>query len=666
MPAFPAAVGFAAGITATEWGYAWTCAIASAIAFAVLYASRRHYAAFIALAAAAGALLAIARAPVPVPEIAENKFVLCSGTLVSESIGENAQKCVVSIDSADGHACRPPFRCVVYNRHISPGLLPGSRVEFSADILPVIASDGLPYEADYGKYLKYDGITAQAVIYNESLDVTARPGFWHSIVNTVRESMADGISQSGVSPQTAAFLLTTILGEDDFLSPDISSGFRSAGLSHILALSGLHVGIITSFLMLLLFPLRLMPGGRRAQSAITMILIWAYAIATGLSPSVTRAAMMLSVMILARLLERGNFSFNSLCVALIVVLVINPYSLFTPGLQMSFAAVGSILLAVRLMPKNINAHPTIAFLLTLVIVPISAMLGTGIIGAYYFHSFPLLFLPANIAMSLLFPLLLAAGIALMLATMAGLHATWLTATADFLYQAVTGVSAAFAGGASWRGIFFSAWAIAPYWIGLILIFEYLKRRLSDEYEYDRHRRAFLIWGSAFMLVAASIVIGLHEPTPKAELYIPDLYPQAIVTVTPDHAYLLPIGKRIDPVEAVERYNDRYATFLMSRGHERFEIMPDSVSTGPFYRNGPFLLAADRLIYIADSDTLPSPPAKPYLTLIGSGYTGPLEKIASAGDSIIICKGVNGNRASYLHRQCGDSIQLASSTLTLIY
>lgn len=114
--------------------------------------------------------------------------------------------------------------------------------------------------------------------------VTEKPGFWHGMVNGVRESMASAISQSRVSPQTAAFLLTTIMGEDDFLSPDVRTGFRTAGLSHILALSGLHVGIIASLLTLMLFPLRLLPGGRRTQSVITILMIWIYALATGLGP----------------------------------------------------------------------------------------------------------------------------------------------------------------------------------------------------------------------------------------------------------------------------------------------------------------------------------------------------------------------------------------------
>lgn len=489
--------------------------------------------------------------------------------------------------------------------------------------------------------------------------VTEKPGFWHGMVNGVRESMASAISQSRVSPQTAAFLLTTIMGEDDFLSPDVRTGFRTAGLSHILALSGLHVGIIASLLTLMLFPLRLLPGGRRTQSVITILMIWIYALATGLGPSVTRAAVMLTALILARLLERSHHSFNSLFVALIVVLAINPYSLFTPGLQMSFAAVCAILLAMRLVPASIYRRPALAFMLGLIIVPVAAMLGTGIIGAYYFHEMPLLFLPVNIAMALVFPPLLAAGVALMLVTMAGVHATWLALTADFLYAALTDLASAFAGVGHWRGIFFSAWVILPYWIGLILLGEWMRRLLSDRYEYDRHRKSLCIWGIACMLTASGVYIAMRKPTPQAELYMPLTYPPSLIAVTPDHAYLMPIGKRVDMADAIDRYNSRYSTYLMSRGHEGFRIMPDSVMTGPFYRRGPLLLAADRLIFIVDSDTLAAPPTKPWRILIGNGYTGPLNAIASAGDTVIICSGVNGNRAASLRRQASDTIYIAS-------
>lgn len=665
MPALPVAFGFAMGIVAAEWGYGWICAAIAAAAFAALYCLRHHYAAFIAISAAAGALLAIAREPVPLPEASTESLATCSGLLITESIGENAQRCVVRIDSINSAKCKEPFKCALYNRHITPGLLPGARVGFRAELKPIEAKNDIPYEADYGKYLKYDGITAQAVIYNESLALTGEPNLWHRIVNTVRESMAYGISRSGADPATSAFLLTTILGEDDFLAPDIKSGFRSAGLSHILALSGMHVGIITSFMVILLFPLRLLPGGRKWQSCITIILVWAYAVATGLSPSVTRAAVMLSVLTLAHILERGNFSFNSLCVALIVVLAINPYSLFTPGLQMSFCAVCSILLAVRLIPRNLSSRPVLAFLLGLAIVPIAAMLGTGIICAYYFHSIPLLFLPANIAIALIFPLLLAVGITLMLLGMAGWRVAWLASIANFLYGIVIDIADAFANANPWGGIFFSAWSIAPYWIGLVLISEYLHRRFSEKYDYDRKRRAILIWGTTFFLIAAAIGISLQKHAPKAELRMPDIYPQCLVIVTPEHAMLLPIGKNIDQDDAIERYNSRYSAFLMHRGHEQFEIAPDSFTSGPFHRNGQFIAAGDRLIHIIAADTVKPAPVKPFRILVGSGWNGAISEIADRGDTVIFCKGLNGRRAAYLRSQLADTI-IEAATLTISF
>ncbi len=666
MPALPLAAGMVIGIIAAELGGGWLCAAISAVSFAVLYACKHHYAAIISVSAAAGAMLAIARSPQPLPEHISGRFAACSGTLVSASIGENAQRCVVSIDSVDGQRCSAPFGCVVYNRNIMPGMLPGSRVRFSADISPLKVAAGLPYEADYDRYLKYDGITSSAIINNASLEIIGEPNLWHRLVNDVRESMADGISHSGVKPTVSAFLLTAILGEDDFLSPDTRDEFRSAGLSHILALSGLHVGIITSFLVILLFPLRLLPGGRRAQSALTITLIWIYAIATGLGPSVTRAAVMLTALILSRLLERGIYSFNSLYVALIVVLAINPYSLFTPGLQMSFAAVGAILLAMRIIPTSINRRPAMSFLLGMAVVPVAAMLGTGIVGAYYFHELPLLFLPANIAMAILFPLLLVAGITLMMLTMTGLHAAWLASAANFLYDAVIDTVDVFAGIASARGIFFTAWAIVPYWIGLIILFEYLRRRLSDDYEYDRWRRPMLWWGAFCILLATAVGIAMQPRIPRGELYLPDANPAALIVTTPERAYLWPIGRRINPHEALERYNSRYATYLMSRGHSRFELMPDGAATGPFARRGPFLIAGDKLIVIADADTITMPTSHPHRILIGQGFNAPLAAIASSGDTIIICRGVNGNRAASLRRQCADTLHLSAAPFSLTF
>ncbi|MCM1451780.1 MAG: ComEC/Rec2 family competence protein [Clostridium sp.] len=679
LPALPIAAGMSLGILAAEWGCGWAFASIASLAFVVLYAMRRNYPAFVVMAGAAGALLAIAKFPAPFPEDAAGKFSDCSGSLISASLGDNSQRCVVKIDSIDGRPCNHPFKCLVVNRHIVLGLCPGARVSFYSELFPLEDKALLPNEANYGKYLKYEGISARTAVFNESMAVTAPPGRLRQMLNSVHEAMARGISGSSVSPVVSAFFLTTILGEDDFLSEDTRSNFQDAGLSHILALSGLHVGIIASFLAILFSPLRLFPNGRKLQSGLIVFFVWLYAVATGLGPSVTRAAVMLSAMMLARMLERGNYPFNSLCVALIVVLAINPYSLFTPGLQMSFAAVTAILLAARAIPPAISSRPILAFLLGLIVVPIAAMLGTGIVGAYYFHSFPMLFLPANIAIALVFPLLLVDGIALMLTTLAGCHFAWLASSANFLHQLTISTASVFSGASSLKGLFFTAWAILPFWNGLFLFSEFAKRRIIDKDEFDKRRRLFLIWGSASFLLSAVLIFALRNPAPKAELYLPSsLHPQSFIMVTTEHAYLWPIGKNVDRAEALEKYNSRYANFLSSRGHSSFEIMPDSLSACPFMRRGPFLISGDRFFFVADSDTLPrgelrlknetsaapATPLRPSRIIIGSGFSGPISKIAQKGDTIILCRGINGNRLSSLRRQCADTIHILSTPLPL--
>ena len=111
----------------------------------------------------------------------------------------------------------------------------------------------------------------------------------------------------------------------------------------MLALSGLHVGIIASLVMLLLIPVQTVRGGFYIRYFLAVAAIWAYAFIAGISPSILRATIMFTVYIISKVIERDYIGFNSLFTAIIVILLINPLWLFTPGFQLSVLSVASIL-----------------------------------------------------------------------------------------------------------------------------------------------------------------------------------------------------------------------------------------------------------------------------------------------------------------------------------
>lgn len=137
------------------------------------------------------------------------------------------------------------------------------------------------------------------------------------------------------SARQAAFLSALLFGEKDALTTIDNNHLRKAGLSHIVAVSGLHVGFLIGFLLLLF--------GRKIGSMVGLPVLLAYVILVGASPSVLRASLMYALVLIAFLLGRDTDSFTSLAAALLLCLILQPVSLLSAGLQLSFAATLGIL-----------------------------------------------------------------------------------------------------------------------------------------------------------------------------------------------------------------------------------------------------------------------------------------------------------------------------------
>jgi competence protein ComEC len=188
------------------------------------------------------------------------------------------------------------------------------------------------------------------------------------------------------------------LGDKSALTKELKDTYAVTGASHILALSGLHLGIIYTLLVLL-------TGGRRKLFSIhfslfTILGIWAFVFLVGLSTSVVRSALMLSLYALLSLGHRDKMSVNTLAFAAIVLLMINPLSLFDVGFQMSFMAVFSILLFYPLFeglfsPEYLLSHRVVRWVWGMVAVSCAAQIGVAPLIAYYFGRFSTYFLLTN-------------------------------------------------------------------------------------------------------------------------------------------------------------------------------------------------------------------------------------------------------------------------------
>ena len=154
-----------------------------------------------------------------------------------------------------------------------------------------------------------------------------------------REQLLQQYQQWGIDEDSYAIITAMTLGDKSALTPTIRETFSITGAGHVLAISGLHLGILYMMVSLLVRGLRL----RMVTQVMTIILVWAFAFLVGMTPSVVRSATMLTVYGLLSLGYRQKMSINVLAFTAIVLLVIHPQSLFDIGFQMSFLAVLAIL-----------------------------------------------------------------------------------------------------------------------------------------------------------------------------------------------------------------------------------------------------------------------------------------------------------------------------------
>ena len=194
-----------------------------------------------------------------------------------------------------------------------------------------------------------------------------------------------------------AVISALLLGYKDLLDRETIMIYSSSGAMHVLAVSGLHVGIIYLLLNSLFLFFEKFKYGKYLKAVFLILSLWAYALLTGLSPSVLRAATMFSFIIIGSALNRQTNIYNTLAASAFVLLLYNPYILLQVGFQLSYAAVLGI---VYLQPKLYKLMYIKYWLLdkiwAITTVSIAAQLATFPLGMYYFHQFPNYFLLSNL------------------------------------------------------------------------------------------------------------------------------------------------------------------------------------------------------------------------------------------------------------------------------
>lgn len=260
-----------------------------------------------------------------------------------------------------------------------------------------------PEQFNYKDYLYKKGISRQVYLKSDAwfdLNVNrANPIYRFSY--WMRDFLLGTMQSLGVHDEEYAVAAAILLGYDDSLPQELRQKYVAAGAMHILCVSGLHVGVIFMVFSYMLFFLDERKKNQRIiKQLILLVLIWFYALLAGLAPSILRATIMLSFVIIGNVINRNGVVLNSLAASAFILLCVNPANLFDVGFQLSYAAViGIVTLQRPIAMLFYSKYKIINKMWEITSVTIAAQIATAPFTIYYFHQFPTYFWLSNLFMS---------------------------------------------------------------------------------------------------------------------------------------------------------------------------------------------------------------------------------------------------------------------------
>jgi len=233
----------------------------------------------------------------------------------------------------------------------------------------------------------------------------------YGIAGTIRNNINNTLVEYSVSKENLSIINALLLGQRQAISKETYKSFTKSGAIHILAISGLHIGLLMLLLGLLFKPLFYFKIGKKLIPILIIVLLWTYAFITGMSASVMRAVTMFSLVTVAMYSNRVTNTYNTLVISAFLLLLFNPFYIFDIGFQLSYSAVFAIVWIKPLFDKLWKPKYYITRKLWDVFtVTLAAQFGILPLSLFYFHQFPGLFFISNIVIIPLLGILLGIGI----------------------------------------------------------------------------------------------------------------------------------------------------------------------------------------------------------------------------------------------------------------
>lgn len=403
--------------------------------------------------------------------------------VVNEWPRERARSRLLQITILDGKgSCLDGKKVYMYvpKDSASEALSPGDVILFYGRIGNP-DNEGLETGFDYASYLLRKGVSGTLwVDARHWRKSEAGPVLnFHYRVMHWRRRILSRYSEWGFEGESLSVVSAVTIGYRDFVDERLRKTYSDSGAGHLLAVSGLHVGVIYAFLALL-FPPFMNVGARRCVKELMVVgVLWCYVILTGLPVSAVRSLVMFSLLAVSRCTGRDGAPVNSLAVAAALILLHDPDSLYDIGFQLSFLAVFFIMLLQPVLSAPIRPENHVAgYVWDLVTVSLAAQLGTAPVVMCHFSSFSTYFLLANLLSVPMMFMIVSASVVMWLFCWIPFVRSFVVGVITLLVRSVNALLGMVAGlpGASMKAEVTDGWTVAVIYVVLLMLSFYVKDR----------------------------------------------------------------------------------------------------------------------------------------------------------------------------------------------
>ncbi len=476
MPALPFAAAFAVGIImgyyvpALRFGWVLLAVAAVFCVASGFMKSRFLRTAFLCMTSLSVGIVLMALQKERIHTALPDKTVQTEAVVI-EPPHETARSWTAELFITDGSLKGKKIRCYINKGAETIPLLGATyRLKGKLRHFDTDTADG---NFNYARWADSRSLTAQMTVYGDNISRTdnaiERLPFMERVMlksKMLRAGLLKSLNDQGLDGTVHAVVAAMAFGDRSMLAKEMRDDYARTGVAHLLALSGMHLGVLFMLLTLVFGRLR----NKLLRCVIVVVTVWAYVVFVGMPSSVVRAATMLTIYSLVAVSGRDRMSVNALFLTFALMLACNPMMIWDVGFQLSFLAVLSIFVffppIYNIIPlKFLFEHPLLRFVWSTMTLSLAAQIGTSPLSAYYFGRFPIAFLFTNlVAIPLVTVLLYAAFLMVLLSAVPFLGGVMMSCV-----KACTSLlSAAIGVFASWE------WAsienISINWMQLMLIY----------------------------------------------------------------------------------------------------------------------------------------------------------------------------------------------------